>query len=215
MTETSNQDIWVSEYFRISMVTSYRSGNGSWVARVRAYRNDTGEFMNMGFNTSGDSLESVEEMARERSQLELVAALQALGIPSDWNSEARKILVRCSVILATVSEFGMFCSTEISNACDDHLFYEKYPGFWTGLIQLSVGLSRDINLLDEEERLSLLVVPDEVFVDPSQSWALEEFDRRHRVYSFFSNPTIAETKAYEAQEKRLFARYKELGWNDE
>ena len=210
--ETSSHNIWISNHFRISVETSYRSGNNTWVSRVRAYRNDTGEFVNKGFNVSGDSLASAEEIAQKRSTQELVPALQAAGTPSDWNSESRKILVRCSSILATVTNFGVFCSTEISDADDDHLFYERYPSFWIKLIELSARLSRDIDSLDDEQRLSLLIVPDEVFVDPSLSWCLEEFDRRHRIYSFFSNPTVAERETHEAQSQRLSARFKDLGW---
>ena len=202
-----------TQYYRVLRVITHYDKADRWVARVRVRRTDTDEYVNLGFMVSGSDKRTVETESADKIRDSLMAQLDE-QVPTEWNSDVRRLLVRCTRLRNKFTKFGAFCSKQITDSDNDDEFYDKYIIFWNMVINESTAISHQIELLGAKDRLALLQSPDSVFEDPSDAWSLLDLDRRDQVYSFFLDPTAAEQQAHEAQLRRLSDRFNELGWDE-
>ncbi len=202
-----------NEYYRVFCFLSEREGVGKWLAKIRVIRKDTDEYVNAGFTIFDDEKKLVIENATTKINASLMPALEEMGAPPDWDSEVRRVLVCCKKLHSNIVQFGSDCADIIASQGDVDEFWIKYPKFWKQLIKESIALSQRIEMLSTQERIDLLVSPDNVFEDPSDSWSLEDLDSRIMVFDYFANSTTQEKIVHEAQKKKLADRFEELGWD--
>jgi len=200
-----------NEYYQAHYLLNEESGR--WLARVRVIRKDTNEYINKGFTVYKYRKNEVVQEVISKVTSTFRSEIEGLGVPLEWDSEVRKILVACSKHRKTILNFGAYCeSLDRKGVKGD--FGLEYAKFWRELIIKTSALTCRINKLPPQERLSLLVPPDSVYEDPSDSWSLEEIDNRRMVFDYFGNPTDEEKKVHTAQNEKLQKRFVELGWKN-
>jgi hypothetical protein len=194
-------------------VLSEINAAGKWLASIRATRKDTGEYVKAGFAVSGQNKEEVLKIAIKRVNDTLLPQLDELGEPIEWRTQIRQVILRCKNLKAQIVEFGNYIADGALSGGNVEDYWERYAVFWKKTIKESIALSGNIEGLTEEDRITLLTLPEEALKDPSDAWSLEELDSRIMAFEFFLMPTEREKLVHEAQKKRLSERFKELGWD--
>ena len=72
---------------------------------------------------------------------------------------------------------------------------------------------KSIETLTKNERIDMLILPDSVFIDPSDPWSLDEQDARIGIIQFFLNPSENEINTHQAQLSLLTDTFHKLGWD--
>jgi len=210
MNPSEKINVTENEYYQIHYILSEESGK--WLARIRITRKDTNEYIRGGFTVYGNEKNNVKEKTLTKINNLLIPKIEALGCPPEWDTEIRRILVECTKHRRAILKFGGYCHDCISTQIDDNVFGLEYAKFWQRLINATSILSKRVEQLSPQERINLLVSPDSVFEDPSDSWSLEDLDSRNMIYGYFANPSEQEKITHETQLKKLNDRFEELGW---
>lgn len=202
-----------TNYYRIIILLSEIKDKGNWFAQIRVLRRDTDEYINAGFTVYDNDKDVVMKSAIKRVSESLLPDLEKLGEPSDWNRESRYILLNCKKIHSKIVEFGEYTDETLSSGENVDKYWIDYTIFWKYVIKESIVLSKKIDALNDNEKVNLLVIPDNCLIDPSDAWSLDEIDMRIMVFDYFANPTDQENNVHELQKKRLSDRFNELGWH--
>lgn len=204
-----------TEYYRVVCVLSERHDTEKWLASIRVIRRDTDEYVKMGFTIFSPNKEDVVNSAMQRATESLLPQLGNLGKPTEWHSRTRHVILRCKKLKAEIVSFGNYIADNVLLGGNTKEYWEKYAVFWKKITKESIALSSEIETLDEEERLGLLILPEDAVNDPSDAWSLEELDSRIMVFDFFLKSTEREKQVHEEQKKKLSDRYEELGWSEQ
>lgn len=202
-----------NEYYRIVCLFAKKGTDGKWLARIRILRKDTNEYVKGGFTIFDYGKDKVREKVIAEINNSLMPRLIKSGPPTQWNTDVRKIMAYASKFRSSVLRFGNYCEDAISSQDKIDQFGSKYSSFWKRFIKETIALNKMVQQLSTEERISLLVSPEEVFKDPSDSWNLDDLDTRIMIFDFLTDPTKEEKIAHNSQLKRLSDRYEELGWD--
>lgn len=203
-----------TQYYQIICLLSEQKNDGKWLARVRVLRKDTKEYVGSGFTIFDYAKETVIKSAIKKTNVSLLPELEKKGVPLNWNSEVRRVLVCCKKIYSDVMDFGCYAADFMSSQKVEGESLARYPTFWKKLIKDSVSLSKKIESLSLIERIDLLTISESSFEDPSDAWSLEDIDLSIFIFDFFANPTDKEKELYELQKERLSDRFKEPGWTE-
>lgn len=201
-----------NEFYQVIYFFSQPKDDSKWLAKVRVIRQDTMEFIKGGFAVYEPDKKILIEKIEKRVKESLFPELEKTGAPSDWNSEVRKILIKCGDSVRRVSTFGRYSEDHRSEQMDEDEYSSNYAGYWHEIIRETVAISRMIEELDAAKRMELLTIPDSSLKDPSDAWSLEDIGWRINVFKFFSKPSEEEKKHHELQLEKLARRNDELGW---
>ncbi len=199
-------DVVENQYYQVHYLLS-KEGD-KWLARVRVTRRDTGEYLNEGFTVYDHGKKNVKEKAADEIASTLIPSIEALGCPPEWDTEVRRILVECYRQRTAILNFRRNCNKEHAEEGEEGLSYAR---FWQQLIKDVSVLSYRVEQLNREERLNLLLSPDQVFDKPLERWKLVDWDSRHMIFSYFGNPSRQEVIAHESQLSKLKDR-QDQGW---
>lgn len=202
-----------SEHYRVTFQIFLESNSNKWMGVVRIKRKDTDEIVRGGFRVIAQEKDAVEEKLISKANASLKLDIEALGIPYEWNSPVRPILVRYLSLRRKNTGFWLRLDDVFDGKKDSKDFSERYTGFWNKIISESIALARSIEMLDKQERIGMLVSPDSVFDDPSDPWSLDDLDARIDIFKFFLNPSEAEINAHKTQLEKLSDTYHKLGWD--
>jgi hypothetical protein len=201
-----------SPYYRVIFQMSRDDSLGVWVGKARIRRRDTDEIVRGGFKVVDSNKTVVEEKANIWRGTACVDQLGALGVPYEWNSPVRPILVRYLKLQRSNTRFWLRVDDVFSGKQERTAFSEYYSGYWTFVATESVELTKAIEVLTTRQRVDMLISPGAVFDDPSDPWSLDDIDARVGIFKFFIRPSQDEVQAHQTQLAKLDSRYKELGW---
>jgi hypothetical protein len=190
-----------SEYYKIVCPIDFNSDAGKWMGKVRIIRKDTNENVNGGFRVFDEKRSLIETKILEKLDT-IKSELLSLGVPYEWNSRGRLILIRYLRLRSKITEYGVCCDRVIAGKEDKELFSIEYTGFLYQIIQDALAITRSIEMLFEQEKIEMLTLPESVFHDPSNSWNLDEIDSRVDIIKFFLNPSEQEIKTHKMQTKK-------------
>ncbi len=210
MNSSKKIDVTENKYYQIHYLLSEESGK--WLARVRITRKDTNEYVPGGFTVYESDKKNVIEKTLATINDSLMPKIEALGSPLEWDTEVRRILVECAKYRRAILKFGSYCHDCIATQADDEEFGLEYAKFWQRFIKATSILSKRIEELTPQERIDLLISPDSVFENPSDSLSLEDLDSRNMIYGYFATPSEQEKIAHETHLKKLNDRFEELDW---
>ncbi|MCX7098291.1 MAG: hypothetical protein NTV43_10360 [Methylococcales bacterium] len=200
------------EYYRVICTINFNLAAGKWMGKVRIKRKDTNEIVKGGFRVFDDEKSLLEQKIIDKFGT-IHSELQSLGVPYEWNSRGRLILVSFLKLESKFSEYWA-CEDRVFNGEENkEIFLEKYAGFWMQVVEDSIAISRKIETLSAQERLEMLIIPETVFLDPSDPWSLDEIDSRRRIIKFFLNPSEQEVNMHKMQTKKLTDLFHQLGWD--
>ncbi|MCX7068970.1 MAG: hypothetical protein NTW85_14920 [Methylococcales bacterium] len=202
-----------SQYYRMFYEISFNTNAGKWMGKVRIVRKDTDEAVRGGFRVFDVKKNLLKKKMIEKIHSTLETDLTKLGVPYEWNSKGRLILVLHLRLMDSIVEFGKFCDDTIAGKESSNYFTEKYVHFWYELIKQSIAIARSIELLTPQERIEMLTSPDYVYDDPSDPWNLDDLDARLGVFKFFLNPSEMEISTLEVQTKKITDLHHKLGWD--
>jgi hypothetical protein len=212
-TDNAEINLADTQYYRVICVLSEVNAAGKWQASIRVKRSDTGEYVKAGFAVSGQNKEEALTSAIKRVNDSLLPQLDELGEPTEWRTQIRQVILQCKNLKAQIVEFGSYIAEGALSGGNVEGYWDRYAVFWKNTIKESIALGGNIERLTEEDRISLLTLPEEALKDPSDAWSLEELDSRIMAFEFFLMPTEREQLVHEAQKRRLSDRFKELGWD--
>ena len=81
------------QYYRIFCKIFQDSNSKNWIGVVRIKRKDTDEIVRGGFRVIDKKKIIVEEKLRSMINTKLAKDLEVLGVPYEWNTSTRPILV--------------------------------------------------------------------------------------------------------------------------
>ncbi|NOU22599.1 MAG: hypothetical protein HOO93_12610 [Methyloglobulus sp.] len=204
-----------SDYYEIFCKISFNPDAEKWMGKVRIVRKDTGEVVRGGFRVFDENKKNLQKQLVLRCIETLPNELILLGKPYEWQSEGRKILIRYLALMDSIANFGKFYRESVANnhIADENERTVNFVKFWNLLLDESTALTRSIELLTEEDRCSMLKLPEHVFDNLSDPWNLDEIDSKLGIYRFFLNPSQLEAKIHNSQKRALKKQYKSLGWS--
>lgn len=201
-----------SPYYRVIFQMSHDDNLDVWVGKVRIRRRDTDEIVRGGFKAVDSIKAVVEEKANIWIGTACVDQLGALGVPYEWSSPVRPILVRYLKLQRSNTKFWLRIDDVFSGKQERTAFSESYSGYWSFVTTESVELTKAIEVLTTRQRVDMLISPKAVFDDPSDPWSLDDIDARVGIFKFFIRPSQDEIHAHKIQLGKLDSRYNELGW---
>lgn len=203
-----------SDFFRIVYDIKFNSDAKKWMGKIRIQRKDTDEIVKGGFRVFDEDKSLLEKKIIEKLA-SIKSELIALGAPFEWKNKARLVLISYLKLQLKITKYGVFFDQVIEGKQDEKVFTEKYASFWLEVIEDALAITREIEVLSEKERIEMLVLPESVFLDPSNPWSLDEIDSRGRIIKFFLNPSEKEIYTHKLQTKKLTDLFHQLGWDKE
>jgi hypothetical protein len=203
-----------SDFFRIVFDIKFNSDAKKWMGKIKIQRKDTNEIVKGGFRVFDEDKSLLEKKIIEKLG-SIKSELIALGTPFEWKTKARLALLSYLKLQIKITKYGVFCDQVIAGKEDEKVFSEKYAGFWLEVIEDTLAITREIEMLSEKERIEMLILPKSVFLDPSDPWSLDEIDSRGQIIKFFLNPSEQEINTHKLQTKKLTDLFHQLGWDKE
>lgn len=203
-----------SEYYCFNYEINLDSNSKKWVGKVNSYRKDTNEIIDIGFICINQDKEILEKIILDKIDF-LKEELISVGVPLEWNSPIRPILIDCLKYIEFVVNFNLLCQKAINGEVCHDKFKNECIRFCDKQIFRTLSLTNRIECLSLKERINILISPDKVFEDPSDPWSIDDLKSRIEIFKFFLNPSSEEVNVHENQVSKLRSRYIELGWVDE
>jgi hypothetical protein len=204
-----------TEFYKITCQILFNTNAAKWMGKVRILRKDTNEIVNGGFRVFDNEEIQLEQKIVEKLNQSIKSDLAKLGVPYEWNSKGRKVLVRYLELRSEITEYGLLCDQIIAGKEDKSLLSDKYERFWYEIIEEALNITRDIEKLTEQERLDMLTLPESVFIDPADPWNLDEMDSRGGIINLFLNPSEQEKNITKFQTNKIIELYHQLGWDND
>jgi hypothetical protein len=204
-----------TEYFKVTYHMSFSTNAGKWMGKVRILRKDTNEIVKGGFRVIDSERIQVEQKIIEKLNQSMMEHLIALGVPHEWNSKGRLVLVRYLKLRSKITEYGLFCDQVIEGKEDKSLLFDKYGRFWQEIIKEAIDITRDVEKLTNQERIDMLTLPEDIFINLCDPWNLDEMDSRGDIINFFLNPSEQEKNINKLQTDKIVALYHQLGWDND
>jgi len=118
-----------NEFYQIIFFVSEQTAGPEWLARVRVVRRDSMEFIKGGFNVREHDKKIFMKKIKKRVEESLFPELEKVGKPSDWNSEIRKILVKCKDVTRRLMSFGYYSVDHLSEQKDKDEYSSNYAQY--------------------------------------------------------------------------------------
>jgi hypothetical protein len=188
-----------SQYYRMFYEISFNFHAKKWMGKVRIVRKDTDEIVRGGFRVFDEKRHLLKNKMIKKIHSKLQADLKKSGIPYEWKSKKRLVLLSCLDLMDDIVEFSKFCHDTIVSKEDSQNFTGKYGKFWYELIGNTIAITKSIEQLTPQERIEILISPDFVYENPIDPWNFDDLDLRTKIFRFFLHPSEMEIKTYQEQ----------------
>lgn len=172
---------------------------GNWVGRIRTIRKDTGEEWYFGKTIVTTNRKELDA----RLHIETPKVTLLWKKPDDWMAKSRMVLIKYLKLSNQITSFGKIMDNLYAHSITMNEANVAYINFWNELIESTIVLSKDIDLLSENERYDLILSRDDVFSDPINPWNLDDLTGRAEVFRFFTSPSDREKALHAEQIKRM------------
>lgn len=192
--------LYSSEYFEISVSVKQDESGKVWTGEALITRQDTGEEVRGGCVCYGNSRESIFHQIQEHLD---GTAQTLLTPPPDWNSQARKLLVKHLRMGHAVTNFALLLQNVLGDNDEAEKLIDDLFALCSNISSDTISIVKEVTNMNDEERMELLTSDDDVYVKQDDPWNLDDFYARLQLFKYFINPSEKEVAQHQLHRDKM------------